>query len=78
MAETYGLNLSFRDRVANPVPYLKSSKFLNEFSYYIDRGYVKSLSKTALEVLACGLNVITGKVKLFILLSRISHFTKSM
>ena len=61
MAEKYELNLSLRDRVKNPVPYLELSEFLNQFSYYIDRNYIKSLSKTALEALACGLKVINWK-----------------
>jgi len=64
MAEKYGLNLSFRDRVKNPIPHVELPSFLNQFSYYIDRDYIKSLSKTALEALACGLKVIDYKERI--------------
>jgi hypothetical protein len=33
-------------------------KYLNQFEYYIDRKEIHSLSKTALEALACGLKVV--------------------
>ena len=58
VAQKYGLKLSFRDRIENPIPYKELPMFLNQYSYFVDRDYVKSLSKTALEALACGCRVI--------------------
>jgi|Deesub1362B_J571_1020462.scaffolds.fasta_scaffold07581_2 hypothetical protein len=69
-AEKYGLKLTIHDRSSDPIPYSQMSKFLNEFSWYIDTrrdkngNLLKNLSKTALEALACGLKVIEwdGKI----------------
>lgn len=58
IAENLNLRVHIHDRVTNPIPHLKLPQFLNDFEYYIDRNYVPSLSKTALEALACGLKVI--------------------
>jgi len=58
VASKLGLRLTVRDRMKDPIPYPKLPRFLNSFEYYIDRNYVPSLSKTALEALACGLKVI--------------------
>lgn len=57
-ARTYNLNLYIHDRVLQPIPYLKLPIVLNLFEYYIDHNYIRSLSKTALEALACGCRVI--------------------
>jgi hypothetical protein len=58
VAKRLGLKLYVIDRKANPIPYAKLPRFLNMFEYYIDRNYIHSLSKTALEALACGLKVV--------------------
>jgi len=59
-----GLKLEIVDRVRQPIPYMRLPTFLNSFEYYIDRNYIPSLSKTALEALACGVKVIRwdGKI----------------
>jgi len=59
VAKRYGLKLYVHDRKINPITYSQMPIFLNAFEYYIDRNYIPSLSKTALEALACGLKVIT-------------------
>lgn len=64
LARKYGLQLSFRDRIDNPIPYKELSIFLNRYSYLLDRDYIKSLSKTALEALACGLKVVAWNGKI--------------
>ena len=64
MAQKYGLKLSLKDRIENPIPYAELPAFLNQYSYLIDRDYIKSLSKTALEALACGLKVVAWNGKL--------------
>ena len=51
----YGLSV---DLLGHGIPYGEMPKVLNRYEYYIDRMSPKSLSKTALEVLACGLKVI--------------------
>jgi hypothetical protein len=58
VAKNLGLKLCVVDRKANPIPYAKLPHFLNTFEYYIDRNWIHSLSKTALEALACGLKVV--------------------
>lgn len=58
VANRYGLKLHVHDRVTSPITYSQLPQFLNRFEYYIDRNYISSLSKTALEALACGLEVI--------------------
>ncbi|RLG92000.1 hypothetical protein DRO37_09580 [Candidatus Bathyarchaeota archaeon] len=51
----YGLSIELLER---GLPYGELPKILNRYEYYIDRTSPKSLSKTALEALACGLKVI--------------------
>jgi glycosyltransferase involved in cell wall biosynthesis len=56
-------NLQIIDRTKNPISYEKMPGFLKRFNTYVDIRYVndnllKNFSKTALESLACGLNVI--------------------
>ena len=51
----YGLSV---DLLGHGIPYGEIPKVLNRYEYYIDRMSPKSLSKTALEALACGLKVI--------------------
>lgn len=64
VAEKLKLQLVVRDRIKDPIPYRELPRFLNKFEYYIDRNYISSLSKTALEALACGLKVVRwdGKI----------------
>lgn len=61
MAHKHGLKISFRDRIKNPIPHSELPMLLNQYTYFIDRDYVKSLSKTALEALACGCKVVNFK-----------------
>ncbi len=61
VAEKLGLELTIIDRVASPIPHIELPRFLNRFEYYIDRKHIPSLSKTALEALACGLKVVNWK-----------------
>jgi len=58
VAKKMQLKLTVRDRVKEPIPYGQMPNYLNTFEYYIDRNYIKSLSKTALEALACGCKVV--------------------
>jgi len=58
VAKNLGLELCVVDRKANPISYAKLPHFLNTFEYYIDQNWIHSLSKTALEALACGLKVV--------------------
>ncbi len=58
VAKKYGLKLYIHDRLRRPVSHKSLPKLLNLFEYFIDRHFIKSLSKTALEALACGLKVI--------------------
>jgi len=58
VAEKLNLKLTIRDRLKEPIPYRELPKILNQFEYYIDRNYIKSLSKTALEALACKCKVV--------------------
>ena len=60
VAKKYDLSLVVHER---NIPYTKLPEFLNNFEYYIDRHYIKSLSKTALEALACGVKVIDWREK---------------
>jgi len=64
IAKQFNLKLHLHDRKVNPVPYRQLPSFLNKFEYYIDQNWIPSLSKTALEALACGCKVIRwdGKV----------------
>ena len=43
------------------IPYEKMPEFLNRFEYFVDRFTIPSLSKTALEALACGCKVVSWK-----------------
>lgn len=52
------LELTILDRDNAYVPYKELPEYLNQFEYFIDRKQYSSLSKTALEALACGLKVI--------------------
>lgn len=54
-AEKYGLELTILER---NYPYLHMPKLLGSYEYYIDKTEIPSLSKTALEALACGTKVI--------------------
>ncbi len=58
IASKYGLKLYIHYRNRTPIPYTYLPIFLNKFEYFIDHTWVPALSKTALEALACGLNVI--------------------
>lgn len=59
-AKANELSLVLHDRENNPIPYVELGRFLCQFEYYIDAKYVgHSLSKTALEALACGCKVIS-------------------
>lgn len=58
LASRLGLELEVRDRVAQPVEYSRMPELLNRYEYYIDRNYIHSLSKTALEALSCGVKVL--------------------
>lgn len=53
--EKYGLSIDILER---NIPYKDMPQKLNEYEYYIDRTEIPSLSKIALEALACGLKVI--------------------
>lgn len=64
VAEKYNLKLQIIDRKKTPIPYKKLPNILNRFEYYIDRNYIPSLSKTALEALACGLKVINWEERI--------------
>jgi glycosyltransferase involved in cell wall biosynthesis len=61
MARKYGLKLHLLHRSVCTIPYEEMPIFLNQFGWFIDRNYVKSLSRTALEALSCGLKVINWK-----------------
>jgi len=63
-ANRYNLCLIIHNRRKNPVKHKDMPIFINKFEYLIDRKSVNSLSKTALEALACGLKVIRwdGKI----------------
>lgn len=53
-----GLKLTISSK---PVPYREMPNFLNQFEVFFDRFTIPSLSKTALEALACGCKVISWK-----------------
>ena len=54
-AQNYRLFMKILER---NIPYKKIPEKFNRYEYYIDRTEIPSLSKTALEALACGLKVI--------------------
>lgn len=60
-AQMYGLSLDILER---NIPYRKMPIKLNEYEFYIDKTELRSLSKTGLEALACGLKVIRWDGKL--------------
>lgn len=45
----------------SPIPYKEMPRFLNQFEVFFDRFTIPSLSKTALEALACGCKVVSWK-----------------
>lgn len=53
-----GLDLTIQNKL---VPYDQMPRFLNQFEVFFDRLTISSLSKTALEALACGCKVIGWK-----------------
>jgi len=57
-AQKYGLKLTFLER---SIPYKEMPKILAQYEYYVDQTEISSLSKTALEALACGCKVINWK-----------------
>lgn len=58
-AKDNGLHLTVLERKKNDwVDYREFPKYLNQFEVFIDRKEIHSLSKTALEALACGLKVV--------------------
>ena len=62
LCDTHKLKLDVFDRKGgDSVPHSLMSVRLSRFEYYIDRGRIHSLSKTALEALAMGLKVIDYK-----------------
>ncbi len=73
IAKRRNLKLYIHDRKTKPIHHREFPKLLNLFEYLIDRNYIPSLSKTALEALACGLKVIRWDGKLVIKLPRIYH-----
>ncbi|RLE64246.1 MAG: hypothetical protein DRJ47_08125 [Thermoprotei archaeon] len=59
VAQKFDLKLTIIYRDKKHVPHIDMPKLLNRFEYFIDRRYIHSLSKTALEALACRTKVIT-------------------
>lgn len=58
MCREMNLELSVQ---SEPIPYNEMPLFLNQFEVFFDRFAIPSLSKTALEALACGCRVISWK-----------------
>jgi hypothetical protein len=61
------LDIEVYDRIKQPVTYKDMPKFLNQYRIYLDIRYVNgiplaNLNKTALEALACGLEVLDYKL----------------
>jgi glycosyltransferase involved in cell wall biosynthesis len=54
-AQALGVSLVFLER---RIPHSMMPETLNRYEYYVDRTQIPSLSKTALEALACGLKVV--------------------
>ncbi len=64
-AQKNNLQLTILDRRGGDwIDHRNFPKYLNQFEYYIDRKEIPSLSKTALEALACGLKVLDWKGEL--------------
>jgi glycosyltransferase involved in cell wall biosynthesis len=62
------LDITVHDRINHPLMYPELPNFLKQYSTYVDIRYVNkkiipALSKTALESLACGLNVLDYQLK---------------
>ncbi len=62
------LDIDVYNRIQNPIMYSDMPSFLKKYGLYIDIRYVdgillENLSKTALEALACGLEVIDYRMK---------------
>ena len=57
----YYLQLTFLER---KIPYKEMLEIFNQYEYYVDRTEIPSLSKTALEALACGCKVVTWEGKI--------------
>lgn len=53
-----GLDLTIHNQRERAIPYYQMPNFLNQFEVFFDRFTLFSLSKTALEALACGCEVI--------------------
>lgn len=59
LADEYNLDLTVLDRSKGVmIKYKAFPAYLSQFEYFISRHAIRSLSKTALEALACGLKVI--------------------
>ena len=58
LSEKMGLKLTILNR---KIPYRDMPKILSNYEYFFDRFNISSLSKTALEALACGCKVIGWK-----------------
>jgi glycosyltransferase involved in cell wall biosynthesis len=62
------INLTIHDRTINPISYTNMPSFLSNYSVYVDikiinNKFLESLSKTALEALACNLKVLSYDLK---------------
>jgi len=58
LSQRMGLELTILNR---KIPYRDMPKILNNYEYFFDRFNIPSLSKTALEALACGCKVVSWK-----------------
>jgi len=61
-------NMEIVDRINNPIMYAEMPKFLHNYDVYVDVRFVnntllENLSKTALESLSCGLEVIDFRMQ---------------
>jgi len=57
-ADKERVKLTVINRDESPVPFLEMPRLLNRFEFFVDRFTIPSLSKTALEALACGIKVV--------------------
>jgi hypothetical protein len=62
-------NIEIIDRQANPIPYLEMPQVLGRYSTYVDLKHVggtllRAPSKTAIECLACGLQVLNHRLEI--------------
>jgi glycosyltransferase involved in cell wall biosynthesis len=65
------LDIDVYDRIKNPIMYSDMPAFLKKYELYVDIRYVdgkilQNLSKTGLEALACGLNVLDYRLNLLL------------